>query len=317
MTKKQKFRIGLLHHMPQADPFTDTRDLGYFKEAMERRGWSEDRVEWLEYWGTRDRDLTWRNAEALLEAQPDVIVSFMTYCNMALRDQIRAQDLAQPVVCSQCDMFDDLIESYHCPGGNFTGFTYQKGHNLKKLLVLLALRPKDRRIAHFYNPGYSMAPQFKREFEEAAVILGVELETFEVPDKDAFAPTIKRIRERGFQSVVIGAHGLFNTNGPLLGRMFGESGLATVGNQLSLLENGGVASVVPDRRRSWAVMVDTVERILAGENPATIPVNRTFGQTILNLDQISSMRLPLNSWLQQESDLVWSDASYHEAESPR
>jgi putative tryptophan/tyrosine transport system substrate-binding protein len=298
-------RIGLIHYVGRGDAFVDTNDVVWFKDAMTKIGYEAGRnVEYLELYGERDYALTQRHAQRIVDWRPDVIVSFMTNANLALKPLLQARPI--PVVCWATDlMAGGLIDSYRRPGGHFTGFSYIPFNNWTKVRLLKLLLPNIRRVGHLYNPTYSPATASMEEFRSAAQAMGMEFRIYETLSKAVFRTSIDAMGHDSCDAAIVGPHELFNTNGAILGQMFLEARLPAVGNQLSIARNGGLASFNPGKRQAWPLMAFVVDDILRGADPAEIPINRNCrGPMTLNLKTARALGLEVSAQVLEEADVI-------------
>ena len=298
-------RVGLIHYAGKGDAFVGTDDVVWFKDAMARLGYADGvAVQYLELYGDRDYARTQQHARSLLDWNADVIVSFMTNANLALKPLLEQHPV--PVVCWATDLMEaGLIESHRRPGGNFTGFTYVPGNNWAKVRLARMLLPQVRRIGHLYNPTYSPAPSCLRELQHACDAIGIELPVYETLTKDAFQSSVDAMVRDGCDAAIVGPHELFNTNGKTIGDMFLAAGLPAIGNQLSMLDGGGVASFNSGGRQGWPLMAFVVDDILHGAAVAEIPVNRFCrGPLTINLQSARALDLAITDDILEEADVV-------------
>jgi putative ABC transport system substrate-binding protein len=280
------FRIGLIHYVPKGDPFVSTEDIADFKSAMQRLGYEDGRhVVYNERYGERDKALTQQQAEDMLASEPDLICSFLTNPNIALKNTMQATGQNVPVLCWATDLKEaGLIETHRRPGGNFTGFTYEPYHQWTKVRLLKLAVPDLVRVAHLYNPTYLPAPAVLHELQQAATSMGLELKIYEALQLDQLQPAIDAMRTDGCRGAIAGPHDFFNRNGEMLGKAFLAAGIAAVGNQMSITRTGGLASFNPPKKRGWPLMAQVADRILKGTPPAEIPIERSLrGVLTLNL----------------------------------
>lgn len=304
---KAPYRIGLIHYVPKGDPFVSTEDIADFKGAMERLGYQDGHnVVYDERYGERDKALTQRQVEEMLASGPDLICSFLTNPNIALKDTMAATGRNVPVLCWATDLKEaGLIESYRRPGGNFTGFTYEPFHQwLKVRLLKLAVAGLER-VGHLYNPTYSPAPAVMRELRQAAESMGLEFRIYEARRLEQLQPAIDAMRADGCKGAVAGPHEFLNRNGEMLGKAFLAAGIAATGNQMSIARAGGLASFNPPKKRGWPLMAQVAERILQGTPPAEIPIERSLrGVLTLNLRTARALGLSLPENLVEEADVL-------------
>lgn len=298
-------RIGLLHYVGVGDKFVGTDDVLWFKDAMARLGYLPgETVEYLELYGDRNYAKTQAHAREILDWNPDVVVSFMTNANLALKPMLEERPV--PVVCWATDLLEaGLIESHRRPGGCFTGFTFVPGNNWSKVRLTKLLVPQTRRIGHLYNPTYSPAPSCLRELQAACEAMDIEFRVYETLSIEAFQASIDAMVADQCDAAIVGPHELFNTNGKLLGDLFLAAGLPAVGNQLSMLEGGGLASINSGGRLGWPLMAFVVDDILHGASVSEIPANRSCrGPLTLSLRTAKALGLSVSRELLEEVDFL-------------
>lgn len=302
---KTPHRIGLLHLVGQGDPAVDLDAVNDFKKDLLSCGYREGvDIEFRDRYGNRDLARVKAYAEELVAWPADVIVSFMTNVNLTLMEATKTS--RTPVVCWGTDHISaGIVESSRRPGRNFTGFSYIPYTNSARVRMLKMAVPKARKVGHLYNPNYSPAPAARKEFADDFKAMGIEMPVYEALRVEDFEPTIAAMKRDGCDAVMVGPHGLFNTNGRLLGRLFLEHRLPAFGNQVRIPETGGVGTMGPPYREGWAHMGKVVDRILKGADPAEIPIDRTRrGQTILNLKAAEILGLDLPAKLIDEADVL-------------
>lgn len=298
-------RVGLLHLVGKDDPAVGLEAVTDFKTDLLRQGYTEGvDIEIRERYGNRDLDLVQRYADELVDWPADVIVSFMTNANIALMKATR--ETRTPVVCWATDHISaGTAESYRRPGGNFTGFSYFPFINTERVRMLRNAMPHAKKVGLLYNPHYAPAPAAKDEFAEGFAEIGIDMPIYETLRVEDFETGILRMKKDGCDAVMVGPHGLFNTNGRMLGKLFLDYRLPGFGNQMSIPETGGVAVMGPPYRIGWQNMGGMVDRILKGENPAEIAIDRTRrGETKINLKAAEILGLELPARFVDDADIV-------------
>lgn len=298
-------RVGLLHVVGKDDTSIKTVDIADFKADMSRLGYQNGvNVEYRERYGDRDLDRVQRYAHELVAWPADVIVSFLTNANLALLEATKTS--RTPVVCWGTDhIVSGVAETSRRPGKNFTGFSYMPFIYGARVRMLRMAVPHARMVGHLYNHTYSPAPAARDELAEIFGDFGIEMPVFEALEAADFEPRIKAMKDAGCEAVMVGPHGLFNTNGETLGKLFLKYRLPAFGNQLTIPEYGGVGGMGPPHTNGWPLMARVVDQILRGANPAEIPINRSLrGPTVLNLKAAEILRLQLSAKLIDEADIL-------------
>jgi putative ABC transport system substrate-binding protein len=298
-------RVGLLHLVGKDDPAVSLEAVTDFKTDLLSYGYVEGKsIEFRECYGNRDLDLVQRYADELVNWPADVIVSFMTNANIALMQSTREKKI--PVVCWATDhIVQGTAQSYNRPGGNFTGFSYFPFVNAARVRMLKMAVPHAKKVGLLYNPHYAPAPLAVKEFGDDFAAMGIEMPVYEALTLDGFEPQIEQAKRDGCDAVMVGPHGLFNTNARLLGKLFLDHRMPGFGNQMNIPQTGGVAAMGPPYRIGWQNMGGMVDRLLKGENPAEIPIDRTRrGVTVVNTKAAEMLGLELPWRLIEDADIV-------------
>jgi putative ABC transport system substrate-binding protein len=298
-------KIGLLHVVGPDEKSQPPVDMDYFKQGMKKLGYEEGlNVEYRTCFGNRDLSLVRKHADDLVAWPADVIVSFLTNSNLVAMEATK--ESGTPVVGWGTDhVVARTVESNRRPGKNFTGFSYIPFIYGARVRLMRMCVPHARKVAHLYNPNYSPAPAALDEFRDILNDFGIDMPVHEALSQSDLEPTVEAMRRDGCEAVMVGPHGLFNTNGPLLGKLFLEHRLPAFGNQLTIPQYGGVGAMGPPHQNGWPEMAKVVDRILKGEKPGEIPINRSLrGETVINVKAASLLSLDLPPALIDEADVV-------------
>lgn len=273
------------------------------KRELERLGYKEGaNVVYESRAGQRDIDATRRGAMELAAWKPDLIISLMTNAHVAVQEATRESQT--PVVFWSADPYaTGVIKSYREPGTNFTGFSYEPHTQELELRLLKLAIPDLKCVGHLYNHTYAPASGALRNLVRAGELLQLPVRLHEVLREDELEPQIAAIAAAGCQGFVVGPHEMLNRNGGRIGQLALKYRLAAVSIQTSVTNGGGLAAFSPPFRRGWAAMAGVIDRILKGENPATIPVERGFkSPLLLNLKAARELGLQLPPELIDEAD---------------
>lgn len=254
--------------------------------------------------GNRNLAIMPELARELVAWKPDVIISLMTNAHVAVQEATR--ETQTPVVLWASDPLQvGVIESFRRPGTNFTGFAYEPYQSILHLRLLKSVLPGLKCVGHLYNHTYSPAPSSLRDLREAARMMNVEVVVGEALTKEEIQPRIASFRDAGCPAFTVGPHELFNGNGAMIGELAQKHRLASVSLQASIVNGGGLAAYAPPHDRGWPVMAAMVDRILRGEKPADIPIERRLGSAlILNLKAAKALGLTVPASLVDEADRV-------------
>jgi putative ABC transport system substrate-binding protein len=175
-----------------------------FREGLRELGYVEGQNVLIEF-RIGALDQLPRLAEDLVRSKVDVIVASASSAGMAAKNATTSipivfTSLSHPVEIG-------LIKSLARPGGNITGVTVNAGATVTKRLELLReLVPSLKQVAVLTHPAHPTDPVQRKEVEEAARALGLQLKPAAVRAPEDFEAAFK---------AVSGAGGLLNIDTPL------------------------------------------------------------------------------------------------------
>jgi putative ABC transport system substrate-binding protein len=197
-----------------------------------------------------------------------------------------------------------LIKSLAHPGGNITGVTVNAAaHVGKRLELLRELVPTLKQVAVLTHPGHPTDPVQRKELEEAARGLGLQLKPVAVRGPEDFDAAFK---------AVSGADGLINIDTPLFTthrarfvELAAKSRLPAIWANRTIVEAGGLMSYgtyLPALFRRAAIYVD---KVLKGAKPADLPVEQpTKFELVINLKAAKALGLTIPPAVLARADAV-------------
>lgn len=279
------------------------RSAEVIKHAMAAHGYQDGvNTTYLIREGRRDQAATQRFADELVAWEADLVFSLMTNADIAMK-QATAESRTPVVFWAADAIAAGLVHSYRRPGTNFTGFCYVPHQQLLHVRLLMRLVPRLRRLGHLYNPTYAPAARTLAELTEAAGLFGVEVVAYETRRITDFEASIARMSHDGMDAFTIGPHELFNTNGERVGALAQQYRLPAIGLGPGVLHGGGVAMFSPPLDKGWPAMAAVAARVLAGEDPADIPVERRLlGTVAVNVGAAERLGLHVPDEVRDEVD---------------
>jgi len=168
-----------------------------------------------------------------------------------------------------------LVASFNRPGGNLTGATRLSGElEPKRLQLLHELVPAARTFALLVNPGNPGTKALTNEVQAAAHTLELELLVLEAgTDRDLDA-AFASMASRRAQAVVIGPDPFFIQQSTRLAALALERAIPAMFQYREFAAAGGLISYAASRTESYRVVGLYAGRILKGEKPADLPVQR-------------------------------------------
>jgi putative tryptophan/tyrosine transport system substrate-binding protein len=241
-------------------------------------------------------------AEELVRLKVDVIVASASSAGIAAKKAtttvpIVFTSLSHPVEIG-------LVKSLARPGGNITGLTVNvAAHAGKRLELLRELVPTLRHVAVLTHPGHPTDPVQRKEMEEAARALGLQLNPTAVRGPEDFEAAFKAVgRADGLVHIDTP---LFTTHRARLAELAAKSRLPAIWANRAVVEAGGLMSYgtyIPALFRRAATYVD---KILKGARPADLPVEQpTKFELVINLKTAKALRLTIPPSLLLRADQV-------------
>ena len=192
------------------------------------------------------------------------------------------------------------------PGGNITGVTTQSRELTGKQLELLKdTVPGLARVAVLYNPMEVSAARQLRDTEDAARVLGLQMQALEVRGLDDF--------EGAFAAALKGrADGLIVLAGPVTSEyrarlvdLAAQSRLPTIYWERAFTEAGGLMSYAASDHDISRRAASCVDRILKGAKPADLPVEQpTKFALVFNLKTAKALGITVPASILFQADEV-------------
>jgi putative ABC transport system substrate-binding protein len=239
-------------------------------------------------------------AEELVRSKVDVILASASSAGIAAKNAtttvpIVFTSLSHPVEIG-------LVKSLARPGGNITGLTVNvSAHAGKRLELLRELVPTLRRVAVLTHPGHPTDPVQRKEMEEAARALGLQLNPTAVRSPEDFEAAFKAVgRADGLVHIDTP---LFTTHRARLAELAAKSRLPAIWAHSTIVEAGGLMSYgtyIPALFRRAAIHVD---RVLKGTKPADLPVEQpTKFELVINLKTAKALGVTIPPLLLLQAD---------------
>jgi putative ABC transport system substrate-binding protein len=272
-----------------------------FRDGLRELGYVEGQNLIIEYRiGTLDQLPQF--AQDLVRLKVDVILASASSAGIAARKAtttvpIVFTSLSHPVEIG-------LIKSLAHPGGNITGLTVNAAaHAVKRLELLRELLPALKHVAVLTHPGHPTDPVQRKELEEAARALGLQLHP----------AAVRRLEDLDAAFKAVGrADGLVNIDTPLFttyrarfAELAARSRLPAAWTNRTIVEAGGLMSYgtyIPALFRRAAIYVD---KVLKGTRPGDLPVEQpTRFEFIVNARTARALGLTIPPSLLARADHV-------------
>jgi putative ABC transport system substrate-binding protein len=200
-----------------------------------------------------------------------------------------------------------LVASLNRPGGNVTGVA-----NLivevgaKRLELLRELMPTATSVAVLVNPtNPDLTEQFLLDLQTAAPSLGMRLHVMHASTERDFDRVFSTLGQLRVNALVIGPDQLFSFTVERLAALALSHGIPASYLYRRFVRAGGLMSYGPDETESHRLVGNYTGKILKGEKPSDLPVQRnTKVELIINLKTAKALGLTVPLSLLGRADEV-------------
>jgi ABC-type uncharacterized transport system substrate-binding protein len=298
-------RVGVVMAYAESDPTTQAW-IAALGQGLGQAGWAVDRNLQIDYrWASGDLERIRRVANELVAVKPDVILAVTTPVTAALQRETSKIPIIFVIVSDPVGA--GFVASLARPGGNITGFINIEESMGGKWLELLKEAAPIRHAAIMFNPdtapgggGYFLHP-----FEAASQVLGIKTIPVPVRSPTEIESAIGNLAgEPGGGLVVMTDSFMFVHRKQVM--MLTESHkLPVIFPSGAQAREGGLLGYGPEYPDLFRRSASYVDRILKGENPATLPVQiPTKFELVINLKAAKALGLDIPWFLQQRADEV-------------
>jgi putative ABC transport system substrate-binding protein len=297
-------RIGWLDNARGDSPNVPAR-VAAVQQELQKLGWIVGRNLQIDHrWGAISPDTSRRLGADLLGLAPDVILCAGSPAVKALQQATTTVPIVFIMVAEPVDQ--GLVQSLSHPSGNITGFAYME-HTIgaKWLELLLEIAPKIKRVAYIFSPRAAPFAHFYYEAAEAAgEKIGVRIDINPVNEPAGMESILAHLSGDG--GAIFSADGFIDTNLKLSIDLAARYGVPAIyGGGSSAAKAGGLISYNLDLLAQLRQVVSYLDRILRGEKPSDLPVQRpTKFQYAINLKTANALGLTVPLTLLAAADDV-------------
>ena len=178
-----------------------------------------------------------------------------------------------------------LVRSLNRPGGNATGISSQTVELLGKQLEMLRdVAPQSRRFAALVDPHYEYADAIVTSLRAGAGSLGVPIEILRATTVGEIDASFANFAQKPGSALLISSSPFFTGRRTQLATLAARYTIPAIYGVREFAENGGLMSYGPDFANIYQQAGIYTGRILKGEKPADLPVQRpTKFELVINL----------------------------------
>jgi putative ABC transport system substrate-binding protein len=169
-----------------------------------------------------------------------------------------------------------LVASLSQPGGNVTGvanFTIELAS--KQLGLLHELVPRTTTIAALFNPNFAGTEKLLRDAEVAARVLGLQLIVLKASTEEEIEKVFATMAPQGAGALFVGIDSFFAARRDQIIALAARNKLPAIYGWRDFVVSGGLMSYGTDFADAYHQAGIYTGRILRGEKPADIPVQRS------------------------------------------
>jgi putative ABC transport system substrate-binding protein len=296
-------RIALVGRLAPDDVETVKRSAA-FEQALAALGWTKGQTIAIDYhWVGDDPVLFQKTAVEVVARAPDVLLASSNGVIAALSKATRTIPIVMVQVIDPVG--SGYVESVARPGGNITGFT-QFEYSLagKWLDLLMEIAPRTSRVAVLRNPTRGTAiAQFAviQAMAPARAVEPIPIDPSNVADMES--------RISAFASAPHGAMiatvGSIAIHRAAIIAAANNNHLPTIYPYRYYAADGGLVSYGPDTVDQYRRAASYIDRILKGENPASLPVQGpTKYELTINLKTAKTLELTVPQSILARADEV-------------
>jgi putative ABC transport system substrate-binding protein len=296
-------RIGIL--MGTHEQSQDDGGLKDVVDRLERLGWKQGLTAKIDVlWSHSDVALMRKNAQALVELSPDVI---LCHSNPALAQLSPLSGNIPIVFVMVADpVGSGFVTSLAHPGGNITGFAnFEPSMGSKWVEVLKKIASDIDHIGVIMHPETPAHLAFWHEAEAAAQRLSTKSQALPVHGAAEIEQAITTVASRPGGGLVVLPHTVTEVHRDLIIALAARSSLPSIHAFATHPRNGALVSYGVNVADIFGPAADYIHRILNGEKPADLPVqDPTRFELIINLKTANAIALTVSPSMLALADQV-------------
>jgi putative ABC transport system substrate-binding protein len=274
LTARAESTLPVIGYLNSRARGADPALLQAFREGLKAVGYVEGQNVAVEYrFAENDNDRLPALAADLVHRQVSVI-----FANGPAVIPAKTATIAVPIVFAIG--FDPiqfgLIGSLNRPGGNVTGVVSLFDEiGPKRLELAHQLVPTATRIAALLDPTYPSTRSQAKDLQAAAQTLGLKLDVQSANTDHDLDEVFAAATQQRVGALVIGNAPFFNSRAAALAAMSARSGTPSIFQTRDFVTAGGLMSYGPNLADAYQTAGTYTGRILKGEKPAELPVQRS------------------------------------------
>jgi putative ABC transport system substrate-binding protein len=278
---------------------------GAFVQGMQELGHTEGRDFVIDN-AVYDADNPDEAAREIVLHHVDLILAIIQ-SDIVLAAKRATHDIPIVFVIAGDPVANGIVASMSRPGGNATGLTSINAlADAKRLELLKEAMPALRRAALLVSQGDPATNAIANAARNAAQSLGVELEIRSVERIDDLEGILTAAVKAGSEAVIVSGSPIFFQMQPRIAQWATAARTPVISPWRELTEAGGLFSYGTSIKAMFRRSAVFVDRILKGEDPATLPVEQpTTFELVINLKAAKALGFTLpQSFLLRTNELI-------------
>jgi ABC-type uncharacterized transport system substrate-binding protein len=302
---QQAGKVPIIGFLSQSTRSASSEWVAAFVQRLRELGWSEGRTIAIEYrWGEGREERFAEVAAEFVRLKVDVILTSGTLAVMAAK---RATSVIPIVFATAGDpVANHLVASLARPGGNVTGFMqFEYSLGGKWLELLRELAPGLTRVGVLRDSANAAGIGQWAGIQTAAEPIGVELAPLAIGDAKEIERGIAAFERGGKGGLSVPLSSAATIHRHAIIANAARHRLPAIYTFRYFAAAGGLASYGPDLTGQYRRAAGYVDRILRGEKPSDLPVQRpTKYELALNLKTAKALGLEVPPTLLARADEV-------------
>ena len=297
-------RIGAFMNLEANDPESQVY-VAAFVEGLKKLGWTVGGNVRIDYrWTAGDADRIRKYAAELVALAPDVILTV----GGSQVGPLQQVTHSVPIVFVQVAdaVGAGFVKSLARPGGNATGFTnFEFDISAKWLEILKQIAPRMTHTAVLRDPANASGTGQFGAIQAVAPSFGVEVSPLSLHDPGEIERGLTAFGRESNGGLIVTPSSLAIVHRKLIITLAARLRLPAIYPFRYFVTDGGLISYGPDVVDQYRRAAGYVDRILKGEKPADLPVQRsTKLELAINLKTAKALGLTVPPMLLTSADAV-------------
>jgi putative ABC transport system substrate-binding protein len=294
--------IGLLHIGSRgAYPLLEN-----FRQGLRESGYSEGQNVVIEYrWAEGQSDRLSELAADLVRQRVSVIAA-VSGTNGALAAKAATKTIPIVFLTGGDPVELGLVSSLNRPEANVTGVSFVvEDLGAKEMGLLHELVPEAKKVGFLVNPDNPNATQQLENLQEAARVLGLELEPVKAKSPSDLKAAIDAIAGHSIGAMLVGPDPQFGSAVDRIVAIVARQQIPTIYYKRDFVDAGGLMSYGTSSSDAWHQVGIYTARILKGAKPVDLPVTRsTKFELVINLKTAKTIGREIPAQLLARADEV-------------